>query len=78
MENENVQCVKSFNVAAVLAHNFEQCSTEKLNMHLHLSSNSVRAGSGQDVDGLVARPRLVTSELMKVLGRRLRMQLKKQ
>ena len=41
-------------------------------MHLHISSNSV-----QDVDGLVARPRLVTSELMKLLGRRLRMQLKK-
>ena len=51
-------------------HNFEQCSKEKLNMHLHLSSNSV-----QDVDGLVARPCLVISELMKLLGRRLRMQL---
>ena len=69
-----MQCVNSFKVAAVLDHNFEQCSKEKakLNMHLHLSSNSV-----QDVDGLVARPRLVTSELMKLLGRRLRMQLKK-
>ena len=67
-----MQCVNSFKVAAVLDHNFEQCSKEKLNMHLHISSNSV-----QDVDGLVARPRLVTSGLMKLLGRRLRMQLKK-
>ena len=54
-----MQCVNSFKVAAVLDHNFEQCSKEKLNMHLHISSNSV-----QDVDGLVARPRLVTSELI--------------
>ena len=28
-------------MAAVSAHNFEQCSKEKLNKHLHLSSNSV-------------------------------------
>ena len=56
--------------SACVQLDFEQCSKEKLNMHLHLSSNSV-----QDVDGLVARARLVTSELMKLLGRRLRMQL---
>ena len=59
--------MKSFKVAAVLAHHFEQCSKEK----------QFRPGSGQDVDGFVARPRLVTSELMKVFGGRLRMQLKK-
>ena len=58
--------MKSFKVAAVLAHHFEQCSKEK----------QFRAGSGQDVDGFVARPRLVTSELMKVFGGRLRMQKK--
>ena len=28
-------------MAAVSAHNFEQCSKERLNKHLHLSSNSV-------------------------------------
>ena len=31
-------CDESFKVAA---YNFEQCSKEKLNKHLHLSSNSV-------------------------------------
>ena len=66
--------MKSFKVAAVLDHDFEQCSKEKLNA----SFIQFRPGSGQDVDGLVARPRLVTSELIKVLGRRLKMQLKKQ
>ena len=55
--------MNSFKVAAVLDHNFEQCSKEKLNA----SSSFIqfRPGSGQDVDGLVARPRLVTSELTK-------------
>ena len=58
--------MKSFKVAAVLDHNFEQCSKEKLN---NASSCFIqfRPSSGQDVDGLVARPRL------KVLARRLRM-----
>ena len=58
--------MKSFKGAAVLDHNFEQCSKEKLNNE---SSCFIqfRPSSGQDVDGLVARPRL------KVLARRLRM-----
>ena len=58
--------MKSFKVAAVLDHNFEQCSEEKLNNE---SSCFIQfhPSSGQDVDGFVARPRL------KVLGRRLRM-----
>ena len=58
--------MKRFKVAAVLDHHFEQCSEEKLNNE---SSCFIqfRPSSGQDVGGLVARPRL------KVLGRRLRM-----
>ena len=58
--------MKSFKVAAVLDHNFEKCNKEKLN---NASSSVIqfRPGSGQDVDGLVARPRLM------VLARRLRM-----
>ena len=69
--------MNSFKVAAVLDDNFEQCSKEKLN---NASSCFIQfsPGSGQDVDGLVARPLSVTSELIKVLGRSLRMQLKKQ
>ena len=55
--------MKSFKVAAVSDHNFEQCSKAE-----YASSSFIqfRPGSGQDVDGLVARPRLVTSELTKV------------
>ena len=57
--------MNSFKVAAVLDHNFEQCSKEKLN---NASSSFIqfRPDSGQDVDGLVARPRLVTAELTKL------------
>ena len=39
--NRRWPLVAGTTVAAVLDHNFEQCSKEKLNMHLHLSSSSV-------------------------------------
>ena len=46
--------MKSFKVAAVSVHNFEQCSKEKLNKHRSSSFIQFRPGSGQYVDGLQA------------------------
>ena len=52
---ENVQCVKCFKAAAILAQDFKQCKP-MLNMYSP-SLIQFHPGSGRLVDGFVARPR---------------------
>ena len=69
---ENVQRVKCFKAAAVLAQDFKQCK-QMLNMYPP-SFIQFHPGSGRLVDGFLLG-HVITSELVKVLD--LGMQLKK-